>query len=133
MARIRSIWISVSFALSEYELLSLLPVSFGAILLRRFLRSSNILSDAQSVSSIFSLWLVSKAAAVNEWPVCASVSLHVGGLDVLQNAAAVRTVVGNLVAEAAGVRDIAQHAFCNLGFGFNVCRNGFAFARTLLG
>ena len=45
------------------------PVSFAAILLRRFLRSSNILSDAQSVSSIFSLWLVSKAAAVNEWPV----------------------------------------------------------------
>jgi len=69
IALIRSIWTSVSFDRSPYERLTRGLLSFAAMLFKRFLRSSNILRDTHSVSSIFSLWMVRRASAVKEWPV----------------------------------------------------------------
>src|SRR5436853_3101206 len=69
MALIRSIWTWVDFACSEYDRLVAAYFSFWARLFSRFFRSSNIRKDTQSVSSIFSDWLVSRAFAVKEWPV----------------------------------------------------------------
>lgn len=69
MALIRSMRTCVGCAGSTYDRFILGLFSLFAMLLSRFLRSSNILKDIQSVSSIFSLWPVAKAVAVNECPV----------------------------------------------------------------
>jgi hypothetical protein len=53
IALIRSIWIWVSFARCVAALL--------CVLFSKFMRSSNILSDIHSVSSIFSDWLARRA------------------------------------------------------------------------
>src|SRR6185437_7451644 len=60
MALMRSMWICVSLAPCAIGLFAFFGL-LAAMLLSKFLRSSNIRNDVHSVSSIFSDWLVTKA------------------------------------------------------------------------
>ena len=62
-------WTSAAFTCSMYFFLVAANVSVFARLLSRFLRSFYMRIETQSVSSIFSVWLVSSALAANELPV----------------------------------------------------------------
>src|SRR5438477_5823404 len=84
------------------------------MLLSRFFRSSSIRSETQSVSSIFSDWLVSRAIPVNEWPVW---------LNLPEHPAAVRAVVRHLITEPVDLRHVAQHALRDLGLAPEIVGN----------